>query len=77
MSSPRMMNFRCNDFDAERAGRVCVSLRGVWRGTLASGNCCVMCNLALWGLFFTAEREEEDCEFDRGINLCLRLITEK
>lgn len=76
MSSLCMMNLSCNDIHAEWVGRVCRFLRGVWRGALASGNCCVMCNLVLLRLFFTAEREEEDWEFDRGINLCLRLLTE-
>lgn len=76
MSSLRMMNLSCNDIHAEWVGRVCRFRRGVCRVALASGNCCVMCNLVLLRLFFTAEREEEDWEFDRGINLCLRLLTE-
>lgn len=75
MSSLRMMNLSCNDIHAEWVGRVCRFRRGVCRGALASGNCCVICNLVLLRLFFTAEREE-DWEFDRGINLCLRLLTE-
>lgn len=40
----------------EWGGRTCLSLPGVWRGTLAWGNCCVICNLALFRrLFFCWE----------------------
>lgn len=60
MSSLRMMNLSCNDIHADWVGRVCRFRRGVCRVALASGNCCVMCNLVLLRLFFTAEREEED-----------------
>lgn len=76
MSSLCMMNFS-DDMHAEWGGPVCLPLPGVWRGTLASGNCCVICNLALFRRHFSAEREEEEgCECDRGISLCLRLLTE-
>lgn len=75
MSSLRMINFSSNSIHFEWGGPVCLHLPEVWRGTLTPGNCCVMCNLTLFRRLFSAKREE-DCKCDRGINLCLRLLTE-
>lgn len=66
----------CNNIHIERGGPVCSS-QGFWRGTLGPGNCCVICNLALFRSLFSPEKEEEeDSKCDWGISLCLRLLTE-
>lgn len=43
--------------------------------TLASGNCCVMCNFALFRRLRGRGRRRSVC--DRGFGLCLRLLTEQ
>lgn len=65
----------CNEIPAEWGGPVALALSGVWKSILASGRCCVMCNLALFRMLSAEREEEEDCKCDRGICLCPRLST--
>lgn len=44
--------------------------KGFKKANLASGNCCVMCNLALLRSFFSQEEQREEEEEEEECSLC-------
>lgn len=73
------MNLGCNNSHIICRNMTFFPSKGFQKAKLASGNCCVMCNLALFRSFFSQEEqreeeeEEEGCLCDRRVGLCLRL----